>query len=56
MAEKKKVTMVDLTETVEIVATKKAKHMTAGVTYKVHPTQATLLKAKGWAEDTKVAE
>ena len=49
MAKEKKA--IKLTETVKIVATTKAKHMVPGQEYKVHPTQAELLKNKGWAED-----
>jgi hypothetical protein len=48
MAKEKK--MVSLTEKVTIVATSKAKHMVPGKEYEVHPIQAELLKAKGWAE------
>lgn len=44
---------VKLTETVKIVATEKAKHMVPGQEYEVHPTQAELLKKRGWAEDPK---
>ncbi|KAF0193982.1 MAG: hypothetical protein FD166_3608 [Bacteroidetes bacterium] len=51
MAKEKK--PVKLTETVKIVATEKAKHMVPGQEYEVHPTQAELLKKKGWAEDPK---
>lgn len=49
MAEKNKPTLVDLTEKVSITATKKAKHLVPGEKYEVHPSQANLLKAKGWA-------
>lgn len=49
MAEKNKPTLVDLTEKVSITATKKAKHLVPGEIYKVHPSQAELLKQKGWA-------
>lgn len=47
---------VKLTEKVKIVATEKAKHMVPGQEYEVHPTQAELLKKKGWAEDPKKAK
>lgn len=49
MAKEKK--MVSLTEKVKIVATEQAKHMVPGEEYEVHPSQAELLKKKGWAED-----
>lgn len=49
MAKEKK--MVSLTEKVKIVATDEAKHMVPGEEYEVHPTQAELLKKKGWAQD-----
>ena len=51
MAKEKK--PIKLTDKVTIVATKKAKHMVPGQPYEVHPTQAELLKNKGWAEDSK---
>lgn len=54
MAKEKKT--VKLTEKVTIVATEKAKHMVSGQEYEVHPTQAELLKKKGWAEDPKKAK
>ena len=49
MSKEKK--MVKLTDKVKIVATDKAKHMVPGQEYEVHPTQAKLLKEKGWAKD-----
>lgn len=42
---------IKLTDKVKIVATEEAKHMVAGQEYEVHPTQAELLKKKGWAVD-----
>lgn len=54
MAKEKKA--IKLTEKVKIVATEKAKHMVPGQEYEVHPTQAELLKKKGWAEDPKKAK
>jgi len=47
---------IKLTEKVKIVATEKSKHMVPGQEYEVHPTQAELLKKKGWAEDSKKAK
>lgn len=44
---------VDLTKTVKVEATDKAKHLVKGKVYEVHPLHAEGLINKGWAKEVK---